>query len=365
MLDIKLKLKPGHTTERTWMEPSPLKKLFWNVTYACNYQCPVCFTDSGKRQSEELSSEEALQTVEKIHEAGIRDVIVSGGEPFMRDDMVQILEKMANLGIGARIASNGSLLTDEVLKQLKEKTLTQSFQISLDTSDPEFYENFHGSPSGSFHRVLSRLDRIQSHDFHTTISVRLTPDTISGIPQLLKLASSEGWATLTIHVPLHTRRISNVYPQDIDFFSLLERTFDSFLALPEQWLIETYIPWAEYHPAVKALSKRARVINRGCRAGRDRLTINPTGMISLCVCLDVPEAHLGNIRKDNLLDLFNDSEMCRMMKNPVMMGICEDCAHSEKCGGGCRAAAFALSGRLDALDISCPVRKQKEKMRNP
>jgi radical SAM protein with 4Fe4S-binding SPASM domain len=188
----------------------------------------------------------------------------------------------------------------------------------------------------------------------------MTPDTISRIPRLLDLADSEGWATVTIHVPLHTRRIAHAFPQDADFLSLLETAFEAFLALPEPWLIETYIPWAEYHPAVKALSKRVRVVNRGCRAGRDRLTINPTGMISFCVCLDVPEAHLGNIRKDNLLDVFNHSVLCQMMKKPLESGICMDCAHVEKCGGGCRAAAFALSDRLDALDFSCPVRKKME-----
>ena len=363
MLDIKLKLKPGHTSERSWMEPSTLKKLFWNVTYACNYQCPICFTDAGEPLAEELNEAEALQTVQKIHEAGIRDVIISGGEPFMRRDMVQILEKMAEFGISTRIASNGSLLTDDILKELKDKTLTQSFQISLDTVNPELYEKFHGSSPGSFDQTLSILRRIQAYDFHTTISVRLTPDTISGIPRLLDLAHSEGWATVTVHIPLHTRRISNAYPQDADFFTLLTPAFESFLTLPEQWLIEIYIPWAEYHPSVKALSKRIRVVNRGCRAGRDRLTINPTGMISPCVCLDVSEAYLGNVREDTLLDVFEHSALCRMMKSPLEMGICEDCANVEKCGGGCRAAAFAMSGKIDALDRSCPVRKQMDNKR--
>ena len=364
MLDIKLKLKPGHTSERSWMEPSSLNKLFWNVTYACNYHCPICFTDAGEPLSAELSESEALQTVQKIHEAGVQDVIISGGEPFMRSDMVQILREMAKFGITTRIASNGSLITKDVLQQLKDKTLTQSFQISLDTANPEFYERFHGSSPGSFGHILSVLRHIQAHDFHTTVSVRITPDTIAGIPQLLNLASSEGWSTVTVHIPLHTRRIKGAYAQDADYFTLLAPVFESFMALPEHWLIEIYIPWAEYHPVVKALSKRVRVVNRGCRAGRDRLTINPTGMLSPCVCLDVPDAWVGNVREDDLLDVFNHSEICRMMKNPLEKEICRDCTFAERCGGGCRAAAFALTGRIDALDHSCPVRKKKEKKRN-
>jgi MoaA/NifB/PqqE/SkfB family radical SAM enzyme len=84
MLDIKLKLKPGHTSERAWMEPSALKTLFWNVTYACSYRCPICFTDGGRAHPEELTTAEALEVVEKAHKAGVRDILISGGEPFER-----------------------------------------------------------------------------------------------------------------------------------------------------------------------------------------------------------------------------------------------------------------------------------------
>jgi len=54
MLDVKLKIEPGHASERIWMAPSPLKTLFWNITYACNYRCGVCFTASGSRKNDEI-----------------------------------------------------------------------------------------------------------------------------------------------------------------------------------------------------------------------------------------------------------------------------------------------------------------------
>jgi len=355
VFDIKLKLQPGHTSERSWMGPSPLRQLFWNITYACNYRCGICFTDSGRAHPDELTTQEARDVVRRAHAAGVQDIIISGGEPFMRKDMVEILAFMAEEGITARVASNGSLLTDGLLSQLRRETLTKSFQISLDALDPLLYREFHRAPPEAFQSALSGLGRIKEYGFHTTVSVRLTSQTLPSIPQLLERACEEGWATVTVHNILHTGRTEGTFPQDADFLTLLAPVFEHFLALPRRWLVETYIPWAQHHPVLKWLERQIRVVHCGCRAGRDRLTISPTGWISPCVCLDVPAAYVGNVRGDDLLDVFHNSPVCHMMRRPQEHGICADCPEVTSCGGGCRATAFALTGQLDGQDRTCPL----------
>ena len=359
MLDIKLKLKPGHCSERVWMAPSPLRVLFWNLTYACDFHCGICFTDAGTAREDELTTPEALDFVRKAAQAGIRDMLISGGEPFMRQDILPILSRMAELGLTARIASNGSLLTAGLLARLMRETLTKSFQISLDTIDPSIYPRLHGTSAGTLPLVLGNLRLIQDCGFHTTVSVRLTPETLPGIPGLLDFASREGWATVTIHCPVHTRRIHDAFSQDEDFLSLLQPVLEHFCGLPQHWLIETYIPWAEYHPVMQKLRQKVMVVHRGCAAGRDRLTVSPAGWLSPCVCLDVPSAYIGNVRRDDLGESFSQSPLCRMLRQPEDHGICRDCAHVKRCGGGCRAAAYSLTGRLDGQDKSCPVWKRQ------
>ncbi len=355
MLDIKLKLKPGHTSERAWMQPSPLRTLFWNVTYACSYRCPICFADGGGARPDELTTVEALEVVKKAHEVGVSDILISGGEPFERKDLLEILACMARYGITARIASNGSLLTEEIVSRLRRETLVKSFQISVDTMDPVAYAEFHGAPIEALPRVLEALRLVKEHGFHTTVSIRLTPLTLPEIPRILDLADREGWSTVTIHCPLHTRRIRDSYRQDEDVLSLLGPVLEMFCEGRQHWLIETYIPWAEYHPVMRRLEKKIRLIHRGCRAGRDRLTINPTGWLSPCVCMDVPEVYVGNVRTDSLADVFQNSPICDLFRHPEKYGICEGCPNLPKCGGGCRAAAFALCGNVDGQDGACPI----------
>ena len=359
MLDIKLKIKPGHTSDRSWMKPSPMKQLFWNVTYNCNYGCGICFTDAGKPQCDELTTREAMEVIDRACEAGVKDLIISGGEPFMRKDMVEILAHMAGTGMAARIASNGSLLTDDLLRQLRQDTPTKSFQISIDTLEPDLYSEFHRAPSRLLRSALHAVSRIQEHGFHTTVSVRLTPATLPGIPRLLDRACVEGWHTVTIHWPMHTRRTADAFAQDADFLTLLEPVFEHFLALPQRWLIEMYVPWARYHPVARQLEKQIRVVYSGCGAGRDLLALNPCGWLSPCVCLDVPAAYVGNVRRDDLASVFQNAPICHMYRRPKEHGICAECPNVHTCGGGCRAAAFVLTGRLDAQDESCPVRRRR------
>lgn len=355
MLDVKLKLRPGHTSERAWMEPASLEKLYWNVTYACNHRCPICFTDSGQPRADELTTAEAVEMLTRARAAGVRGIIISGGEPFARPDVVDILTHMARLGICARIATNGTLLTDELLDRIQGEGLARSFQISLDSLDPQLYARTHGAPPAALTTTLRILAAIQARGFHTTVSVRLTSETLPGIPALLDRAQAEGWPTVTVHCPLHTRRARGALPQDADVLTLLRPVFEHFCGLADQWLVETYIPWAPYHPVVRRFAGRIRFVHRGCRADRDRLSVHPTGEISPCVCLDVPAAYLGNVRRDDLGDVFRSAPLCDMLRHPQQHGICADCPNVADCGGGCRAAGFAVTGRLDGQDEACPV----------
>jgi len=361
MLDVKLKLLPGHTSERHWLEPAPLGVLFWNITYACNFRCPICFADAGDGLPNELTTAEAFRLVDHAADCGVRDIIVSGGEPFLRPDLPEVLARMAQRDITCRIATNGSLVDADLLGRLRDETLLKSFQVSIDCLEPELYARTHGAPPHMLERVLRSLRLMQEHGFHTTVSVRLSPDTLPGIPKLLDRALQEGWRTVTVHIPVHTRRTRGAFPQDADALALLEPVFEHFAALPRRWLVETYIPWAQYHPVMARLAETVRVVHRGCRAGRDRLAVHADGGISPCVCMDVPEARVGNVRRDDIAEVFARSPICLMMRQPAEHGLCSGCPEVAVCGGGCRGAALVLSGRIDGPDLSCPRRQRGER----
>lgn len=357
MLDVKFKFFPGQAQPRRWMEPSPLKYLIWNITWSCNFHCKLCYSGARVDAGAELTTEEARRVIAEAHAVGVEDIIISGGEPFLRPDLVDLLAYMAELGITARIASNGTLITPQLLRRLRERTLTKSFQISVDTLDPALYASFHGCPKEQLFTALAALRAIRDAGFHATASVRAVPELVPGILALMDCAVTEGWATLTVHLPMHTGRARDAGSPNSDPLEHLRPAFEHFCALPSQWLVETYLPWATYHPLIAEYEKRIRFVHCGCRAGRDRLTIQPNGDVTPCVCWNTREACLGNVRKDRLLSLFEKGPLCHLLRAPWEYGICTDCPEIRACGGGCRATAFAATRRVDGLDPTCPLRR--------
>jgi len=359
MLDVKLKIRPGHNDGRDWMAPSQLRMLFWNVTRACNFGCPICFASGGQPEADELTTAEAKAMLRQAKAAGVGDIIISGGEPFMRGDFLELLAFMAEQGTTARIASNGTLLTDQMLKHLRSETLTTSFMISLDTLDPALFAQMHGTGTEMHAAALRALGHIRDNGFHTTVSARLTARTLPGLPALVERAAEKGWATVSLQWPVRAGRTEDVWAPGADGLALLEPVFEHFLSLPSHWLIENYAPWARYHPVMRRLEERTQVAHVGCGAGRSFLVIEPSGRVVPCLCLDVPEAYVGSVREHDLADMFQCSPVCRMMRQPREHGICVDCEEVHICGGGCRASAFALTGRLDGLDPNCWPRRTR------
>ncbi|HRT96718.1 MAG TPA: radical SAM protein, partial [Planctomycetota bacterium] len=237
MLDIKLKLKPGHRDPGDWMAPSPLRALFWNVTYRCNFHCPVCFSNAGAAEANEMTTAQAREFIRRVHALGVKSLILSGGEPFVRPDLLDLLRHMADLGITARIASNGSLLTDDLLRRLREETMTVSFMINLDSLDPATYGAIHGTPPEAVSSAVTALRRVRAHGFHTTLAVRLLPATLRGIPDILDLAAAEDWRTLGLMLPLPVGRTAGTFAPETDVIAMLEPVFEHFLSLPDHWLV--------------------------------------------------------------------------------------------------------------------------------
>jgi radical SAM protein with 4Fe4S-binding SPASM domain len=355
MLDLKLKFGNGHSSERAWVEPSGLRQLVWNCTYACNFRCGICYAKARTPASDELSTADVRRLFARAAELGVRDVIVSGGEPFLRPDLPDVLADLGRLGITARIASNGSLFTPDLLDWLRCMTKVLSFQISVDALDPAVYEAVHGVSRVFLDRALAALTWIRDAGFHTTVSARLTPQTLPGLQSLIERAAGEGWATVTVHLPLHTGRARGTFPPEADPLDAVEPALAYFARRPGAWLVETYIPWAPYHPVLCRLAERMRVVHRGCRAGRDRLTIHPRGDISPCVCLEAPEASCGNVREDDLATVFGEAQPCVVQRAPWDHTACAPCPHVRACGAGCRAAAIAAGGGLTGPDPGCPI----------
>lgn len=129
----------------------------WQVSRKCNLTCPHCISDSGPEvdTDPEMDTEKCLEFVDMLGEAGVHRIDMTGGEPLLRDDIVDIVERVHEWGMGVVITSNGTVGPEKYV-ELAEYDVY--FQISLDGTK-ELHERVRGE--GTFERTLSTIETLQ------------------------------------------------------------------------------------------------------------------------------------------------------------------------------------------------------------
>ena len=105
----------------------PLRMMF-EVTYGCNFKCRHCYVPASYRRhyaKSEIGTREACSVLDQLKEAGCFYLGFTGGEPFLRKDIMQVLKHAAKCGFEIIINTNGSLITEETAGQLKDLYLNK------------------------------------------------------------------------------------------------------------------------------------------------------------------------------------------------------------------------------------------------
>jgi len=136
--------------------------LWINVTGKCNLRCKHCFRDSGNVWKSELTTQEIFSVIDQFASMGGKDLIISGGEPFLRDDIFEILEFAKKKVPLVQIITNGTCITKEMANRLK-KLEPLYLQISIDGASDEVNDFIRGA--GSFQRAVQGLRNLKDSGF--------------------------------------------------------------------------------------------------------------------------------------------------------------------------------------------------------
>jgi MoaA/NifB/PqqE/SkfB family radical SAM enzyme len=133
MKELKIETKIQYSSEKdqfsTFLLNHPLSVCF-KITNRCNYNCPHCLAESSIKEEAGMNLQEVLKVLDEIASAQIPRVDITGGEPFLRKDILEILQYANSLDLKIVITSNGSCITSKHIDILKA---TNTYvQISLD-----------------------------------------------------------------------------------------------------------------------------------------------------------------------------------------------------------------------------------------
>ncbi len=162
----------------------------WNTSRTCNLKCVHCYTDSEARKYEgELSTEEGMALIEDLARFQIPALLFSGGEPLMRKDLFELASHAVSLGIRPTLSTNGTLISPEVARRIKDLGFTY-VGISLDGIG-DINDAFRGQ-KGAFSRAMSGFRNCKEVGQRVGLRLTLTRHNYTDLSRIFDFIEAEG-----------------------------------------------------------------------------------------------------------------------------------------------------------------------------
>ncbi len=179
--------RTGEIVPKKASERRPI--VVWNITRNCNLKCIHCYNDSGAGKScNDLNTEEAKAVLDDLAQFGVPSVLFSGGEPLMRPDLFELIGYAADKGLRTVISTNGTLITNDVAKKIKEQGVSY-VGISLDGIGL-INDKFRGV-DGAFDKTAQGIRNCQDAGVRIGLRLTLTKRNVQDLEVLFDFLETE------------------------------------------------------------------------------------------------------------------------------------------------------------------------------
>ncbi len=318
----------------------PLRLVSWNITLRCPLRCSHCYSDAGvKEVTNPLSTDEAYRVLEQIRDTGNPVVILSGGEPMMREDIYDIARYGTDLGLLMAMGTSGFFIDEETVIQLKQAGIT-SVAISLDSVNPSVHDTYRGY-EGAWDRAVRAIRLCNFHGIRVQINMTLLSPDSTAVDQVVSFGITLGVRDFQLFVPVPTGRSQKENHERFGSYEeLLKHVLLSYTD-KKIALRPTCIP--QFRRVAEEIGIENPGWGRGCIAGISYCRIFADGDVTPCPYLPVIA---GNVRQTQFSDIWDNSPVFTALRDfSRLQGTCGRCEYKEICGG-CRARAFSAYGRV-------------------
>lgn len=337
------------------MEFSPYL-IAWNLTKRCNLRCGHCYLDAAeldKGGADELTKEDGLSLIEQISRVNPNTILViTGGEPLLRDDILDIGAHAVKKLMMVVLGTNGILIDKPLASELARIGIT-GVGISLDSLDPKRHDAFRGLP-GAWDAAMRGIEACKGAGLEFQIHTTINRENLDEIDSMIEYAHRLGAKVFNLFFLVCTGRgeeFTDITPPDY------ERTLRQMVDLQSKYegmLIRArcapYFKRIAYQKnPLSPLTKAAGYMGGGCLAGTFYCRIAPNGDVTPCPYMPVSA---GNIRREPFSSIWADSSLFESFRNPELGGKCGVCEYRFLCGG-CRARPYAASGDHLGEDSWC------------
>jgi len=312
----------------------------WNITLRCPLSCAHCYVDAGNREAEgALSTEEAFGVIDQVRETGRPIVVLSGGEPLLRDDIYAIARYGTERGLRMVMGSSGVLIDRTTAARLRESGI-KAVAVSLDSADPAIHDAFRGM-AGVWEKAVQAIRNCKNEGVGVQINMSVMRPDIREVEETISFGRALSVNDYQVFFPVPTGRAregKNMSPDEYE--SLIREILMKYRDTPVN-IRPTCAP--QFRRIADTLGINNPAWGRGCIAGISYCRIYANGDVTPCPYLPVSA---GNVRNIPFAEIWYHSEIFEALRDfERLTGKCGHCDYKCVCGG-CRARAYR---GIDAL----------------
>lgn len=136
--------------------PTP-RFIVWDITFACPLRCVHCYSESGRRASRQLGSDDLFRITDAMTAASPAAIVLAGGEPLLVREIFALAERMVAAGVAVILYTSGSGFTPAMLPRIM--TLMTRVNVSIDGATAETHDRIRGR-AGAFRRAMDTLTQL-------------------------------------------------------------------------------------------------------------------------------------------------------------------------------------------------------------
>ncbi|MCU0918356.1 MAG: PqqD family peptide modification chaperone [Planctomycetes bacterium] len=330
----------------------PLHTIYFYVTGSCNLRCRHCWIDpvtESHRSTLHLPWRELKPIFEEAKAIGLRSVKLTGGEPFLHPDILQILADLPAMGLGVRMETNGTLIGEREATALKEAKA--NFSISLDGPTAEVHDDLRNVP-GAFNKTMKGISAVRAQGLGFQIICSLYRKNADLLPSIAGFAETLGAHSLKVNVIASMGRSDEMREQG------------ELLSLPEVLDVRSRMPvptngFQLYFDLPPALLPLRDIVHNGITTCgiMGILGVLHNGHAGLCgIGEHVPEMDFGDLRHVSIKEVWENHPTLTTLREKVpagLEGICGRCIFRNVCLGKCVANTFHATGIVHGAFNTC------------
>lgn len=315
-----------------------LSSAYLHVSNTCNLSCVGCYSaDCNRNRAVDSSLENLCHAITVLAQLGVTRLVVSGGEPFLRRDLPDIVRNAREQGMeNIAVLTNGTRCSEKVLARLAGNV--DVISVSFDGANPESAAFIRGEQL--FDTLVDAVKRIQTAGIHAHMLPTLHARNIQDVPAYIELSKQLGCTVGFSLLSGARTNLGDLMPSEPCLMELAN-TMVAVARKGEAASIDD-----AFNP-LRALMVRVR-----CGAGKHSVSVASDGAVYPCHMLHKPEFALGDAFSDDASAIANNLSQFTLPSVEEIEG-CSSCENRYFCGGGCRARAYDEHGCMTRRDPYC------------